>query len=107
MRLFFLWMITLSFGFVMAEPSSAQTYPTAEEILKAWLLSPHANSKSESFRHWDTESRFLETAQFAIRRRVLPNICQHRGPHLALSITPFQLGRPLSAPLATVMERRI
>ena len=56
MKSIFLWVISISFGFVMSVPSTAQTSPTAEEILKEWLLSPHADSKSESFRHWDTES---------------------------------------------------
>ena len=90
MRLFFLWMITLSFGFVMAEPSSAQTYPTAEEILKAWLLSPHANSKSESFRHWDTESEIpgncavchstTGIAEYLSAPRTTPGVIDHAVP---------------------------
>ncbi|MDO6587833.1 cytochrome c3 family protein [Salipiger sp. 1_MG-2023] len=38
-----------------ASIASGQTPPSPEEILSAWLTSPHANSQSEAFRHWDTE----------------------------------------------------
>lgn len=33
----------------------AQTAQSAEDALRDWLASPHANAESEAFRHWDTE----------------------------------------------------
>jgi hypothetical protein len=41
--------------------SSAQDKPTSEEILNAWLASPHADSTTEAFRHWDTEGEIPGT----------------------------------------------
>ena len=35
---------------------AAQTPPSDEEILRAWLASPHADASSEAFRHWDKEA---------------------------------------------------
>ncbi|MCP4382331.1 MAG: polyheme membrane-associated cytochrome C [Hyphomicrobiales bacterium] len=46
---------------LFAGAALAQTPPTAEDILKAWLASPHANSRSEAFRHWDTEGEIPKT----------------------------------------------
>ena len=40
---------------LVAAPAIAQTESTAEEILRAWLTSPHANAETVAFRHWDAE----------------------------------------------------
>lgn len=40
---------------LVAAPAIAQTASTSEEILRAWLTSPHANAETEAFRHWDAE----------------------------------------------------
>lgn len=39
----------------LAGAAIAQTSPSAEDILRAWLASPHAKSDAEAFRHWDDE----------------------------------------------------
>lgn len=47
--------LTVVFVGLVAGTAFAQTPPTAEDILRAWLASPHANSESQAFRHWDKE----------------------------------------------------
>lgn len=39
----------------------AQSSPSAGDILQAWLASPHADSTSEAFRHWDSEGEIPGT----------------------------------------------
>ena len=46
---------------VAALPLFAQEKLTDLEILDAWLSSPHADSTSEAFRHWDTEGEIPGT----------------------------------------------
>lgn len=41
--------------------SSAQNQYSPEEILEAWLTSPHADFTSEAFRHWDTDGEIPGT----------------------------------------------
>ncbi len=54
------WMgFCLSMIFSASAP--AQTSPTPEDILRAWLASPHANADSEAFHHWDTEGEIPGT----------------------------------------------
>ena len=48
-------LLLLLFGVIFAPLVSADDKPTDLEILDAWLSSPHADSTSEAFRHWDTE----------------------------------------------------
>lgn len=48
-------------GSVILHAAHAQTTPTDVEILKAWLASPHADSTTEAFRHWDTEGEIPGT----------------------------------------------
>lgn len=47
--------ISVCLGFALSQGATVQASPTDEEILKAWLGSPHANASMEAFRHWDTE----------------------------------------------------
>lgn len=42
---------------MLAGTALAQTAPSADDIQRAWQRSPHANSKSEAFRHWDAEGK--------------------------------------------------
>jgi hypothetical protein len=55
----------LSFGValsvVFGGAAMAQTSPTDEEILRAWLASPHADASSEAFRHWDSDAEIPGT----------------------------------------------
>lgn len=53
--------LLLAFGTIVALPLSAQDKPSDLEILDAWLASPHADSTSEAFRHWDTEGEIPGT----------------------------------------------
>lgn len=48
-------LLLLLIGVIFGSPLSADDKPTDLEILDAWLSSPHADSTSEAFRHWDTE----------------------------------------------------
>ena len=56
-----LYLIAFLFGLATAGMSFAESTSSDEAILKAWLSSPHANSKSEAFRHWDTETKIPGT----------------------------------------------
>ena len=47
--------LTACLAAALAGAALAQTAPSAEDILREWLASPHAASDSEAFRHWDTE----------------------------------------------------
>ncbi len=42
-------------GLSMLHPAAAQNKTPAIPFLKAWMASPHANVKSESFTHWDKD----------------------------------------------------
>lgn len=53
--------LLLFIGVSVALPLVAQEKPTDLEILDAWLSSPHADSTSEAFRHWDTEGEIPGT----------------------------------------------
>lgn len=48
-------------GLMISTQAPAQSAPTKEEILEAWLSSPHADSTSEAFRHWDTDGEIPGT----------------------------------------------
>ncbi|SFP89881.1 polyheme membrane-associated cytochrome C [Tranquillimonas alkanivorans] len=43
------------FAIVAAAPAAAQDAPTPEQIMEAWLNSPHADGSAEAFSHWDEE----------------------------------------------------
>jgi hypothetical protein len=43
------------FGIILAFPTLAQEKTPSIPFLEAWMASPHANVKSESFIHWDKE----------------------------------------------------
>ena len=53
-RFSFVW-VGVCFSLLFAATAIAQSSPTPEETLRAWLASPHANGQTEAFRHWDTE----------------------------------------------------
>lgn len=53
-RFSFVW-VGVCFSLLFAGTAVAQSSPTPEETLRAWLASPHANGQTEAFRHWDTE----------------------------------------------------
>ncbi|MEH6833078.1 MULTISPECIES: polyheme membrane-associated cytochrome C [Falsihalocynthiibacter] len=59
------WKVSLCLGLALGASlsisASAQNAPTNEEILEAWLSSPHADSTREAFRHWDTEGEIPGT----------------------------------------------
>jgi len=52
-------LITFSLGLAALEPAFAKNASSEEKILKAWLSSPHADAKSESFRHWDKDKEIM------------------------------------------------
>ncbi len=53
--------IIICMGALVGAPSTAQDAPSPEEILEAWLASPHADFTAEAFRHWDTEGEIPGT----------------------------------------------
>lgn len=55
MKMRFFRLLSLCLGVVVSQVAVAQTTPTDEEILKAWLGSPHADASMEAFRHWDVD----------------------------------------------------
>jgi hypothetical protein len=55
------WMVAACLGLATAGTALAQTAPTSEQILEAWLSSPHADSTAEAFRHWGTEGEIPGT----------------------------------------------
>ena len=54
-------LIVICLGALTGAHSLAQDKPTPEEILESWLASAHADSTTESFRHWDTEGEIPGT----------------------------------------------
>lgn len=40
---------------VIAAPAYAQDAPSPQDIMEAWLASPHADATAEAFSHWDAE----------------------------------------------------
>ena len=55
MKHYILCLVIFSLGLALVGPSYAKDDSSEEAILKAWLSSPHADAKSEAFRHWDKE----------------------------------------------------
>ena len=53
--------ITICLGVLSGAQSLAQDSPSNDEILEAWLASPHADSTSRAFRHWDTDGEIPGT----------------------------------------------
>ena len=54
-------LIVICLAALLGPQSFAQNKPTPEEVLEAWLASPHAESTAEAFRHWDTEGEIPGT----------------------------------------------
>ncbi|MCR8725541.1 cytochrome c3 family protein [Frigidibacter sp. ROC022] len=59
MQRFETWVASSFLAFLAAVASTgtaaAQTAPTPDEIMQAWLASPHADGSAEAFKHWDGE----------------------------------------------------
>ncbi len=53
--------LALCLPILFSAPALAQTAPAADAILQAWLASPHADSTSQSFRHWDNDGQIPGT----------------------------------------------
>ncbi len=59
LRLFLVTVVCL--GLTNVGPAAAQNTPTDQQILEAWLSSPHADATSAAFRHWDAEKEIPGT----------------------------------------------
>lgn len=61
MRLGLLVLSPALMGLAVSGIAVAQEAPNPGQILEAWLASPHADSTSEAFRHWDSEAEIPGT----------------------------------------------
>ncbi len=90
MRTIILWSMIALLSLVTTGITQAQNTQTPEEILKAWLSSPHADSTSESFRHWDTEGEIPGTCavchsttgitDYLTKPQTTPGVIDHAVP---------------------------
>ena len=56
LKLFLFAILAFSFSFSPTQSEAADSKPEIP-FLEAWSKSPHANAKSESFRHWDKDGK--------------------------------------------------